>query len=172
MAITTTAAVAAAAAVAACPADGGTGLLDCLADLCEAAEEREVHQQRQRSDGPEHTREAGAEKRPHTCRVKLSARDVRQLAAGSTYRHRPLVAPGCRHHLEHVGHCDDPAGQGDVVTGEPARIAEPVKTLMVLPDCRSPFAEPGRGAGRPSQHHVRGVDERSPTPQSRATPAC
>ena len=140
---------------------GGACLLDGLPDLRESAQEREIHQQRQRSDGPEHPGKAGTEEGPHAGRVQLRPGDVRELAAGSTYRHRPLVAARRGHHLEDVGHRDDPAREGDVMASETPRIAEPVEPFVVLLDGSAPVAEPleqrarhRRASGRVAPHDL------------------
>ena len=72
---------------------------------------------------------------------------VRAASAGSG----GLVGACRGHHIEGIGHRDDPRGQADLVATEPGGVAIAVPSLVVLPDAAHPVAEPGlEGSGEPS----------------------
>ena len=117
-------------------------MLDDSTGLGDLAQERQVRQQRQGSDRPQHTRQAGSQERSYAGWVELCAGGVSKLASCGGHRHRPLVAAGSGHDLEDVGNSDDAPCVRDLVAGQAAWISHAVEPFVVLGDRGAPLAQP------------------------------
>jgi len=81
-------------------------------------------------------------------RVELATRAADQLGARVRGAHRLLVGADGRHHLEGVGHRDDPGTPADLLARQSVRVARPVPALVVLVHRTTPLTEPRQQGGR------------------------
>ena len=96
----------------------------------------------ERSDDHAHPAERHGDERPHETRVELLARATGDLRACFGCCARLLVRPGRRDHVEHVGNCNDPSAQRDLLARDPAWVSLAVPPFVVVADGARPLAEP------------------------------